>query len=64
MLIVSSLGVDHSTAMTIFHIERDAQGKLAGLTEFAPSPTGGPTMQSPLLDAFLRGFAQARKRAA
>jgi hypothetical protein len=63
-LIISSLAVDRSTAMTIFHIERDTQGKVSGLTEFSPSAKDGLTMQSPLLDAFLHGFTQARKRAA
>ena len=46
-LIISSLAVDRTTALTIFHIERDGQGKLTGLTEFSPSPEDSPTMQSP-----------------
>jgi hypothetical protein len=64
VLIISSLAVDRTTALTLFHIERDAAGKVTGLTEFSPSPEDAPTMKSPLLDAFLHGFTQARKRAA
>lgn len=64
VLIISSLAVDRTTALTMFDVERDSHGMVTGLTECSPSPEDGPTVQSPLLDAFLHGFTQARKAVA
>jgi hypothetical protein len=62
VLVISGRAVaSRETELVLFQVLRDQQGKLRGLQEW---PTDKGTAHSPLLEAFVAGFAKGRQAAA